>query len=566
MPVRTSALLPLIILFLSLSALAAAQPILLLNKVELEGLTTLSASDLLKELELPSGQLFDPELSSDIRDRLLSILSRKGFHFATVNQTDIIPLDSVRVNLVFLVDEGFAGSLQEIRFSGNRYFSSDAIFRLLDLREGREFNLNRLPLLMDRLLSLYTSRGYLFAEVSLDSLLTGSEQLSAIIRIDEGTLFRAENYLFSGNKVTRNSTLLKISGLTQVKQITPEVLAQAEENVLRKPYIRDCSIVPLNGNTLGFEITETRMTRIEGVLGTATGPSSSRRRLNGFVNLQFLNLWGTDRAITLNWKSLSSSYRLLELAYHESGLTQYPVAADLMFQRTQQDSAWIRIKAELSAYYSYLGHKLGAGFSSENLYPDNPDSEVAVKTHYYNGSLFWEYARTDYAPNPTTGSQIKIRTGLTLNQTPEKSKSVPINEVDAVAYIPVAKRIVFALGLHFREISDKNARLYEQYKLGGFSTLRGYNEEAFSSWRIGWANSELRYLMSRDSRVFLLFDNGLLQTAPDKIRTDLLGIGAGISVQSRVGVISVSYALSIISGKLEAPGNGMLHVGLVSAF
>lgn len=556
----------LIILFSFICSLAWSQPVLYLNKVRLEGLTTLSENDLVKELNLPAKQIYEPELRTIIKEKLQSILTRKGYYFATIAQKDIVPVDNIKINLVFTIEEGFKGNLEAVRFSGNRYFSTDTIIRLLALKAGRELTLTRLPGIMNNILSLYTSRGYLFTEVALDSLITEENRLFAVIQIKEGPLFKSEKYLFSGNKVTKSNTLLRISGLNQVSQITPEILSQAEENVLRKAYIRTCSIVPLNANTLGFAIEESRMTKIEGVLGVTNDPASNKRNLNGFVNLQFLNLWGTDRSIGLHWKSLSATYRLLELAYHESGWMRYPIEGDILFQRTQQDSAWVRIKAEFSAYYGFIAHKLGTNLYSETLYPDNPDTTLAVKTRYYNGSLFWEYSKTDYAPNPTTGSRFKVKSGLLFKQTSAETKSIPINELDAATYFPLAKQLVLALGLHYREISDKNAMLYEQYKLGGFNSLRGYVEDAFSSWRIGWSNSELRYIMSRDSRLFLLFDNGFLQTTPDKIKADLMGLGMGISVQSRVGLISVSYTLSISNKEIAEPGNGMLHIGLLSSF
>ena len=561
----TKTLFPLfIILYWCGFLLAQSNPVL--DQVVLEGLSTLSPGDITKELELSTRQVYSPELAVTIRDRLQQILIRKGFYFATITQKDIIPVDSKRVSLVFQIEEGYAGNLDAIRFSGNRYFSEDTLNRLLNLNSVRLPNLKQLPALMDKVLSLYTERGYLFAEVVLDTLSADAERLSAVIRITEGPLFRPEKYLFTGNKVTKTATLLRISGLAQSRQITPDVLLQAEANLLRKPYIRDCSIVPINENTLGIAITESRMTKIEGVLGLTTNPGSQKRNLNGLVNLQFLNLWGTDRAIALNWRSLSSSYRKLEMTYHESGWNRYPVEADLMFQRTQQDSAWVRIKAELSAYYNLLEHRFGTILSTENLYPDHPDSTVAIRTNYYTGSLFWEYSKTDYEPNPSSGSRLRIKYGLKLSDSAQRTKTVPLTELDAATYIPLSSRLVLAPALHFRELSDKNARPYEQYKLGGFSSLRGYIEDQFSSWRIGWANSELRYLMSRDSRLFLLFDNGFLQESPDKIKADLMAVGAGISVQTRVGQISVSYALSIINGRVTEPSSGLLHMGLASSF
>ncbi|MFO7659986.1 MAG: POTRA domain-containing protein, partial [Candidatus Cloacimonadaceae bacterium] len=176
-----------------------AQTNLTLNQVVLEGLTTLSASDLIKELNLSSRQVFEPELGNIIKDRLQQALTHKGFYFATIAQKDIIPVDSTRVNLVFLIDEGYAGTLDAIRFSGNRYFSEDTLNRLLNLSSDRGLSLKQLSGIMNKILNLYTERGYLFAEVALDSLSAQKNRLSAVVRITEGPLFRAEKYLFTGN-------------------------------------------------------------------------------------------------------------------------------------------------------------------------------------------------------------------------------------------------------------------------------------------------------------------------------------------------------------------------------
>lgn len=554
-----------IIIFLLVCFALSAEP-LMLDKITLTGVQSLSADEMIESLNLPKDQIFEPELGAVISEKLQAYLILKGYYFATVRQTDIIPTNSSKVNLVFSIEEGFSGFVSDIRFSGNRYYSGEKLRQLLDISPGREIPLKTLPGLMSKTLGLYTSRGYLFAQVNLDTLLVWDGRLAAVVKIDEGPLFRASDYLFSGNKITKPATLLKISGLSQASQITPDILEAAEANILKKEYIRECRILPLDSNTLAIEIEEDNMTKAEGIFGLTTDPVTRKRNLNGFVNLQFLNLWGTDRSVALYWKSLKSEYQLLELSYHESGLTQYPVAGNLLFHRSRQDSAWIRIKLQSDLFYRYLSHKIGTDVYSETLYPEEQNSVEYEKTRYVNASLFWDYDKTDYPPNPTGGSRVKIKSGWLFKQSDTASKTIPVNEFDASSYFPLKNRLVLAVGLHFREISDKNARVYEQYKMGGFNSLRGYNEDAFSSWRLGWINSELRYLMTRDSRIFVLFDSGFLQTSPQTVKTDISGIGFGISNRTRIGIISVSYALSISDNRLADWDSGMLHMGLASSF
>lgn len=553
-----------ILCFLFFGCLAFAEQSLILNKVILEGLSSIPAEDVIKNLNLQPKQIYEPQLSNFIIEQIQYYLTQKGLYFAQIKQTDIIPLDNFKVNLVFHIEEGYSGKLSDIRFSGNRYFSSDKLNQLIDLNDKRQIQLNQIPDIMNKILNLYTSRSYLFVQVKLDSLTIENERLLAVIGIDEGPVFKPDKYNFTGNKITKNGTILRITGLAQTKQFTPEKLIQAENNVLKKAYIKDCKIIPLDGRTLSIEISEDKMTKAEGVIGITTDPITKKRNFTGLINLQFLNLWGTDRAINLYWKSLKA-YRLLELSYHESGLKDYPFAADVHLQRAQQDSAWIRLKVNLRIYYNHLSYKLGSDVYTATLYSDSQDSTI-IDTRYYNVSLFGEYSKTDYDPNPSIGSQARIKSGWILSNAENESKTIPINEIDVVTYLPVMRKFVYSLGLHFREISNHNAKLYEQYKMGGFNSLRGYNEEAFSSWRLGWANSELRYLMTRNSRVFLLFDVGVLQLSQSRIKTDLIGTGIGLSLKTRIGIMSVSYALAISNERISDIKSGMLHMGLVSSF
>ncbi len=554
----------LIVGLLLLTCLIFAEQTLFINKIIFEGLDSVPAEDIAKSLNLPSKQIYEPELSNVIKERVQNYLTQKGFYFAQIEQTDNIPLDNSKVNLVFNVKEGFSGFLSEVRFSGNRYFSSDKIKQLIDLNTKNRVHINQIPGIINKILSLYTARSYLFAQVKLDTLSVKNDKLIAVINIEEGPLFKPDKYTFIGNKITRDNTILRISGLAQTKQFTPDKLTQAENNLLNKTYIKTCRIVPLDGKTLGIEIEETKMTKAEGVMGINTDPITQKRNINGLINLQFLNLWGTDRAINLYWKSLKL-YRLLEISYHESGIKDYPFAADIHMQRAQQDSAWIRLKAELSIYYYILNHKIGSDIYTETLYSDSRDTTV-IDTRYFNAALFWEYSKTDYDLNPSTGNQIRIKSGWIFTKTSDDNETTPIAEIDVMNYLPVSSKLVYSFGLHYREISDHNARLYEQYKMGGFKSLRGYNEEAFSSWRLGWINNEIRYLMTRDSRMYLLFDMGLLQLNPDKAKTDLIGTGIGLSLKTRIGLMSVSYALSASNKQISKLNSGMIHMGLVSSF
>ena len=556
----------LLLILLLYVAMLKAEEDLIITGVELQGLKSSTKEQLLKGIDFAQKPLYSPETSEALKQTIQANLQRQGFYFARIELTDLIPSDTTEVVLVYRVEEGNTDQVGRISFRGNRYFTDDKLRQLIRIPQGMIINLRELPGIMQSITTLYANRGYLFAETGLDSLSWGDAGAEAVISINEGPLFSLQSYRFSGNKVSKPKSLLKISGLSLSDKINPDIIAQAEENLLSRDYIKACKITPLDKSTLLLGIEESSMTRFEGLLGLNTGKQNNKNSLNGYLRLHFLNLWGTDRALNLNWNSLSKSNQTLELNYHESGPYKYPLAGDISFFRAREDSAWVRTKAGLSIYYNRIYQKLGADVATEQFYPDYPDSLDYERTSYLKGGLFWRYMKNNRELSPTLNHQLNLRTGLTYRKTGRAKKYIPVTEVDAATYYALTGRLVYSIGGHYREISDKQAKLYEQYKLGGYSSLRGYNEEVFSGWRTGWINSELGYLLTGDSRIYLLLDNGMVQTAPDPLKWDLMATGIGLSLQTRVGIINFSYALPIEGEGLPKLSSGLIHLGLNSGF
>jgi outer membrane protein assembly factor BamA len=539
---------------------------LIVNKIEFVGLTSLTNAEAQKALNLSPLQPFQPELIDVIKSRTLSALSDKGIYFASIEKVDIIPAGIDKVTILVYVMENIPTDKAELRIVGNRYFSEAKIFQLLNIRTPQSIKLQDLPKLEQGILKLYTDRAFLFASVSLDSLRMAEDKLIATVRIEEGPLFKLNKLRVTGNKVTKERTIIKIAGISYIQQFTPDALTQAEDNLLKKAYIKTCRITPLDASTLNINVEEDKMTLAQGVLGISTNPQTKKREFSGIVNFDFLNLWGTDRALSLYWKKLKSSYQMLELKYHESGWENYPYSGDVAFQRIEQDSAWISLKAELSVYYNSLYYKLGSYVNSETLYPASSDSTAIDQTSYNRLGLLYDYTKIDYTPNPTQGYRFQAKTGWMFSRTESKSKTVPTFELDYSNYLTLRPKVVNAISLHYREISDANAQNHEQYKMGGFNSLRGYNEDVFSSYRLGWINWELRYLLERDSRFFLLLDYGVFQEADKSLKSDIWGGGMGFALKTKVGVLGISYALAYIDNQLKDINSGMLHIGLESSF
>lgn len=534
-----------------------------INSIRLEANFRIDEESLLESSGLSSGQVFDPDLIQIAIDQFQIKLGKAGHYYLRIPFPEVIPQDENSFDLLFRIEELIDPQLVSIRFSGLRYFTENKLRELLLFPKDKSLNLKELPNLMDNILELYLERGYLFASVELDSLVLDSG-LHALIRIQEGKPFVIEEYRFEGNQTTRENTLISLSGLSLLKTITPAALERAEQNILSKSYIRQCEVYPYDDRSLMIKIEEGNMTFLEGVLGYRES-SSGKKEINGHVNLRFTNLWGTDRAIQLLWKELPSGSGEIELSYHESGSIKFPLAGDFNFYRANQDSTWIKMRSSADIYLYYQTLRYGIELSMENIQPGRVSSEITKSSSRSIGA-FLNYSRTDHYYNPSKGNQAELRYRQIFSSGEQVTKTKNALEFDNTHYFRINQRITLALGTHLKNLDDPNALDYEKFRMGGYNSLRGYFEGEFSSRRLGWLNSEFRYRLSPESRIYLFYDQGAYEINANKLKSDNYGIGFGIRIGTKIGILGLEYGLGYRDNRFMDIGLGMIHAGLDTSF
>jgi len=537
-------------------------PALSVDKVSFSANFPFDETALLKASGLAAGSEYTPADVNAAISLMQAWLQANGHPFVKIANPELVPLSESSLELAFKLTEVLPAQDCELRFRGLRYFSEAKLRELLLLVDKSKVGLSELPRTMDRILDEYHRRGYLFASVGLDSLTLG-ENLAAYIGIEEGKPLKPEKYYFQGNKYTRDQTLIKLAGFSSGQVVTPEAIRAAEDRILGKSYIEACLIEPVDPASLLIKIEEGKMTSLEGVLGfTRVG---AKNEFTGFLNLGFLNLWGSDRSLTLNWRKLPLT-SLLRFSYHESGPNVFPLSGDLRLSREEEKDSFIKsaVGADIYSYYDVHRYGLELAVESVNYYVPAAKDSLLVETTSSRGiGAFWRLDSRDRAFNPSKGMQANIT--YRLHQS-ERSGWNNALEADHTQYIGLAPRWTCALGVHLRSLADSSSVAYETYRLGGYNSLRGYREDEFSSWRLGWASLELRYLISSQARIYLFYDHGLLARDKNSLRADLLAPGLGIKLRTRLGILSIEYALGYRENGFADFSAGMVHAGLESNF
>ncbi len=532
---------------------------LIVEKVSISTNFPIDNNALLQAASLPTGEEYEAALVNASINAMQVWLQSQGHPFVRIPFPDLIPLSASGMELSFLVEEVLPADQVSLRFTGLRYFTEAKLRSLLLLSDSHKSGIADLPRIMQRILDLYQSRGFFFVTVQLDSLLL-EESLTAYIGISEGKLFRLEKYYFQGNKYTGDKTLIKLSGLSQSAVINPAALESARESILRKSYINSCIIEPIDSSSLLIKVEEGKMTYLEGVLGLAR--RNGKTELTGLMRLQFLNLWGSDRSIRLNWQQTLQSSKL-ELGYHESGPNSFPLSADIALNRTVQDSTWVKSSLSADIYSYHADQKYGVELATQGISPGERRPMIIQSTSSRSIGAFWRLDSRDQQLNPSRGMQ----TGITYRISNSSSGKRWSNAVEAdhAQFLGLSRRWTVAAGFHLRSLADSTDADYQLYRLGGFNSLRGYREDEFSSWRLAWASLELRYLINSQSRVYLFYDHGLFSSA-EGLKSDIFAPGLGIKVKTRLGILSIEYGLGYRDKGFADLGSGMIHAGLDASF
>jgi outer membrane protein insertion porin family len=543
-----------LILFLFVSCMLLQASEIIIEAIVFEGNTIFSDQKLSSAIVSKKGMIFQQKIALKDAQRLADFFQENGYYLIKVFPPETVITETGKIIVKYQIEEQKNMLIDTIQLEGNIYLETETI--LAQVNQSNQ-TLHSIPNVLQSIVEFYSNQGFLFAKVNVDSISTQEDKLNVKIIVDEGNYCRFEDYIFRGNKITKESTLLQISQINTVRTITPNVLQIAQENLRKKPYISQAEIIPLNHKTALLEIKETNMSYFSGILGYDNREKQTNR-LNGFLSLEFLNLYGTDRSLAFHWQKLSTDRTSIELSYHEAGIRQIPIAGDVTILREEVDSTYIATHFELELYRYSIFMKYGLYYGFEDIFPGR--AKIIDKTNFQRIGFFGQYQNLDYSLNPRKGNEFSVRYYTIFNKVEDKKITKQAVESSYFQVFPVAARLYFTTKLSAKLIQNKEITDYEYFYLGGNSTLRGFMENQFYGYRTGLINMEFRYLLGKDTRFFLFTDYGYVENSFYRYGK-LFGFGFGLRIATRLGLFGFDYGFGY-QERLRNPLEGIVHFGI----
>jgi outer membrane protein assembly factor BamA len=452
--------------------------------------------------------------------------------------------------------------------------------------------------------------GYIHAAVYLDSSYIQEAKIHSKLRIDAGEQYFIDTIMLVnesnlGDRWIRNMIQLE-SGMPYAPNRVAEAVNQLNKmkflEVSNKPQI----VFFRNKAIIQLFIKEKKQSYLDALLGLLPGsPPDNRFRINGSVQAQLVNQFKVGETVSFLFQSLQNSSQQLRLELQWPYLLALPFEWQARLNLFRRDSLFQEIRSEWGAAWLLKnGSKFTATlgyFSSTLIQPDLERIQSTKKlpstldiTHSYLFTAWEQNGIRETASAPTgysgrvfvSGASRRIRPNVQITSLRDPADSSFSYET---LYAPYRQR-GYALeggieGDHFTLIG-KQARWYkmikghwkeaatdltvnEMYRLGGFRSIRGFDEESIFASRYLLLKNEVRLYTDPQSYFFIhadiawfrrfRFDSGFNATMTQSF-------GGGIILNTNLGLLSIAASL----GKwqhIPLDWNAVkLHIGYINGF
>jgi len=564
-----------------------------IQSIDVKGSKAFKPADISLWAGVNIGSKLTKGIEDSIKANIIRQFAARGYVNGKFEITSTVTPDTQKAALFITIQDGEPAYVRNIIFENADAVDSSNFIPAFGFMEGQIFNKYTIESNIGEILTYYEDNGYPFIKVVISSVSFSSDSASGKcfadlrMKIDKGTLNKIDKIEIAGNTKTKDYVITRELRIKTGEFYSQKKLEELPDRLNRLRYFEPVSVPsfylnPKNEGVLVVNIKEKETNNFDGVLGYVPGTGANQTGyLTGLVNVTLRNLFGTGRSGSFRWQQLDKNSQELEIHYLEPWFLDLPFNLNgSLFQR-KQDSSYVERKIEGNVEF-LATEDLSASFdiATDIIIPTVSDSFVP---NVFNSSALitgvsLKYDTRDDPYAPTKGITFNNSYSLSLKKikgpaqliTPFIKTTVDLERitVDFNFYYLFFSRQVVAVGLHGRELRGSFFEDADLFRLGGTSTLRGYLEKQFLGSRVAWSNLEYRFLLTRRSYIFTFLDTGyyLRVAEPDrnieKQEDFKMGYGLGLSVETGLGVLGVSFAL----GKGDTFATGKIHFGIINEF
>ncbi len=542
-------------------------------------------------------------------NNLQLLLQTKGYVTASV---DSISYESTFASLHLFIGVPYKWVLLDAKYIQPEIL--DAVVWREKLFKNTPMDFAKVTQWQDRILNYLENNGYPFAKVFLDSLQLNDDQVSALLKIEKGPLYKIDSLRIYGDGKISNAYLQRYLDIPNGSTYSKEKLLRISKKINELAYVeeeRPSDLTRLaTGSVVNLYLKQKKSSQINFIVGFLPNNnqlSTKKLLITGEGNLNLKNALGSGETIGLNFQALQVASQRLNFVYQHPYLFKSPFGLDLGFDIFRKDSSFVNINFQLGAQYVLNSNQAGKVFLQRSqtivsqgsinapFIIQNRRLPEAGDISSTSIGIDYQYNNTDYRFNPKKGNEIRVITSIgtkTIKKNNEildlKDPSDPSFNFErlydslklktyqfrmstvASRFFQLGKQSTLKTAINAGFFQSGNVFRNELFQIGGYKLLRGFDEESqyLSQFAIATVEYRLLYLAGQNSYFYVLADGGWGRDASkkEKLNYTYVGTGLGIAFDTKAGIFNLAWAIGKRNDTEFNLRQSKIHFGFVNYF
>ncbi|MGB5982184.1 MAG: hypothetical protein WBG46_08575 [Nonlabens sp.] len=474
---------------------------------------------------------------NNVKDSLIQIYQRKGFPMVSLSHNLRNPKDTIFLNLgqeittaiitEKIKNEAWGMSMNSL--SRKRTYSIP--FSKID---------SRIRTIQDSL----ETQGIPFTKLKLSESTISNDSIFTTITIQIEKNRTIDKIVYKGmKKIPKNlKGFLGRKKLTYNKENISYIEKEINDSQIAKIVKSSEALFKQDSTKLYVYLEKARKNSIEGMVGL-NNPENEKTQINGFADVALLNILNATEEINLKYRNDGNEISTLDAGLSVPFVILNSVGVSGRLNITRRDSTYQNEKIETGLFYQYsLASQFGLNYSSTTSTDLSVNGNIgtfkrsgistAVSFKHYNQDTF----------DGTSSFLVDTDIGYYIREKDDQNSNQFIIDatISKVWHLNSKNEVYNRVNMYVLESDDI---LFSELKqLGGIDTIRGFAENVIDSSNYITLITEYRRRLNDGLYAYGIFDVGRFQDFTQSEMRNVYGIGAGIAILTKSGILTLSVA------------------------
>lgn len=424
---------------------------------------------------------------------------------------------------------------------------------------------------LQKKLALLELKGFSLATLRLVDFKKENDKLFALLKIDTNKKRVLDEIVINGYEKFPLGHKKNIERLFRKKTFNKSNLNKIYSDFNNFRFINQTrypEILFSNDSTKVYVYLEkAKANRFDGYIGFANDENENLN-FTGYLDLALSNILNSGEELNLYWRSDDNKQVTFNAGIEIPYIFKSPLALKANLNIFRQDSTFQNTKTAVDlGYYFTNAKKLFVGYQFTTS-SDIQNANTALITDFESSFATATFEYKKYIDDALFPQQTNfvLKNGFGQRRSKSEANQQTFVELNVSHNLHFNKRNVLHLRSQNFYLQSTNFITNELFRFGGIQSVRGFNENSLQANTFASLLTEYRFVLSPSLYAHSVLDYGFYEDQTTSTSNNLLGLGFGIGILSKNGILNLVYANGSTDKQAIKLGNSVLHIKFISRF